>query len=71
VKFFVCDALGGLLMFLLASALRWLLRKRFGFFDFSLASALCLRASRGVSEFLCARQIKACHLAGSSIAFYK
>jgi hypothetical protein len=25
----------------------------------------------GVSEFLCARQIKACHLAGSSIAFYK
>ncbi|MCP3713347.1 hypothetical protein M3I54_41940 [Paraburkholderia sp. CNPSo 3274] len=28
-------------------------------------------AERGVSEFLCARQIKACRLAGSSIAFYK
>jgi hypothetical protein len=46
VIFFVSATLGGLLLFALASALRLLLRVRFGLLVFALASALCLRASR-------------------------
>jgi hypothetical protein len=44
----------------------------FGFAVRRLFDVVCFAlALAGVSEFLCARQIKACHLAGSSIAFYK
>jgi hypothetical protein len=42
VIFFVSATLGGLLLFALASALRLLLRVRFGLLVFALASAFCL-----------------------------